>query len=87
MIDKKAALKQYTHELENKKSDAERYCSKIAEEFRATLQALNEELELVNEERLEQEKLLAPLVELLEQNPEEQRQQTQTSIHGFIEKV
>ena len=84
-VDKKAALKQYTYELDTKNSEVDVNAQKL-QNNRATLQAISEELDLVNEERLEQEKLLAPLVEILDQNPEEQRQQTQTSIHGFIEK-
>lgn len=85
-IKKKATLQQYEQELKTKMDDAEVNAQKSKENL-VTLQSIEEEIGSVNEERLEQEKQLAPLAELVAQNPEEERQLTLTSIHQLETKT
>jgi len=85
-MDKKKVLKKYTCELDTKKSEVDVNAQKL-QNNNATLQAISEKLDSVNEKRLEQESLLATLGELLAQNPEEQRQQAQTSLMNLSEKM
>ena len=70
---KKASLQQYAHELESKKMDADATAEK-SEKNSDSLQTLNKEIELVRAESIEQEKQIAILVEVLKENPEEQRE-------------
>ncbi|MEK4714678.1 AAA domain-containing protein [Sporosarcina sp. FSL K6-5500] len=85
-MDKKATLKRYINELDAKNSEVDVNNQRL-QNNRARLQVISEELDSINAERLEQESQLAPLVELLAQNPEEQRQQAQTSLMTLSKKV
>ena len=61
--------------------------AKMLEKDSETLRALNEEVDLVSAESLEQDKQIAALVELLKENPEEQREQKLTSFYGLSKEV
>ncbi|KAA0965529.1 AAA family ATPase [Sporosarcina sp. ANT_H38] len=85
-LQKKAALKQNAYELDIKKNDSE-VNAQLLQKNIATLQAKNDEIEVVKEACIEQESLITALVELLNQNPEEQRQQAQTSFIAVSKKI
>ncbi|MER2090198.1 MAG: AAA domain-containing protein [Sporosarcina sp.] len=84
--EKRAALKQYTFELERKENDAEVISRKIEKNL-ATLQAINIEIDSLNLDCLEREKQLTDLTVIIEQKPEEQRQQTLLTIDELSKKV
>jgi len=85
-MNKKATLKRHMDELDTKKTDAENNTQNL-QDNRVRLHVIMEQLDSVNADRLERDILLAPLVELLAQDPEEQRQQKQTTFVTLSDKI
>lgn len=84
--EKKALLKQHAENLENHKSEAEIKAQETVK-ISAMLESLNEEAELLDKEILRQQEKIVPLVDILKENPEEQREETLSSFYSLEKEV
>lgn len=85
-LEKQALLKKYTNDIEQKTGDMAIALQQI-EDNSVVLQNLEVESERILAEKIQQEKDLAILVEVLEGNPEEQREETLTSYYSISKKI
>ena len=84
--EKKASLKQQREKLESYKNESEITAQKM-ETISAVLETLNDEVESLRKAIFEQEEKIAPLVEILKENPEEQREESLISFYSLEKEV
>ena len=83
--EKRNSLRNYAQELVKQTKDSEKNTQKL-EANSVIIQDINEEIERLSEEIHKVEIRLQPLVVLIEQNPEELREQTLTSFYALEKK-